>query len=131
MPPWGPPAGPPKPSTSRKLVVGIVAGVAVLIIGVAVALVVALRSDDGGGSSGSDDSGIPEATSDPDGLGDDPELDRYAEDCHDGDMTACDELFLESPLGSAYELYGGSCAGRQSNTDARTVYCVEAFPPAS
>jgi hypothetical protein len=111
-------------------VAGIVAGVAVLIIGLAVALVVGLRSDDGGGS-GSDDSGIPEATSDPDGLGDDPELDGYAEDCHDGDMVACDDLFRLSPLGSAYELYGGSCAGRQSNSEARAVYCVDAFPPAS
>jgi hypothetical protein len=109
-----------------------VAGLVVLLAGLAVALVVGLRSDDDEGSSGGDgDSSIPAATSEPEGLGDDPEFDRYAEDCYDGDMQACDDLFRESPAGSAYELYGGSCAGRQSNTEARAVYCVDAFPPAS
>jgi hypothetical protein len=111
----------------RKTLVAVVTAVAVVVVALAVALVVGLRSDDGGGSG----SGIPDATSDPDGLGDDPELDDYAEECHDGDMQSCDDLFNESPLGSAYELYGGSCAGRQSNTDARQVYCMDAFPPAS
>lgn len=127
VPPWGRP--PTAPATSRKLVVGLMAGLALLIAVVAVALVVVLRSD--GDSSGGSGSAIPEATSDPEGLGDDPLFDDYAEDCHDGDMEACDDLFRESPLGSAYELYGGTCAGRQSDTDAREIFCVRAFPPAA
>jgi hypothetical protein len=126
QPPWERP--PATPATNRKLVIGLVAGVAVVIAALAVALVVGLRSDDGSGRSGST---IPDATSDPEGLGDDPELDDYAEECHDGDMQACDDLFELSPLDSAYELYGGSCAGRQPNAEARSVYCVDAFPPAS
>ena len=59
------------------------------------------------------------------------DLDEYAEDCYDGDMGACDALYRESPRSSAYELYGGTCAGRQSNADASRVFCTDAFPPAS
>jgi hypothetical protein len=125
-PPWAPGPGQPAPGRNRKTVVAVIAGVALLVVVFAVALVVGLRADDGSG-----DSSIPAATSEPDGLGDDAELDGYAEDCHDGDMAACDDLFRLAPLGSAYELYGGSCAGRQSNTEARAVYCVDAFPEAS
>ncbi|MGY2127613.1 hypothetical protein [Blastococcus sp. SYSU DS0617] len=109
---------------------GAVVG-ALAIAGLAVALFLGLRSGDGGEAGSGSDSSIPAATSEPEGLGDDPELDDYAEECHGGDMAACDELFRKSPEYSAYELYGGTCAGRQSNSDARDVYCVEAFPPAS
>ncbi|MBA3606648.1 MAG: hypothetical protein H0W46_11895, partial [Acidimicrobiia bacterium] len=67
----------------------------------------------------------PEPTEDPDGLGDDPTFNALAQDCYDGDMNACDELYNESPLGSDYEAYADTCAGRQpANTD---VYCVDAF----
>lgn len=127
VPPWGPGPDGSAPATNTKLVLGLVAGLLVLVIGAAVALVVGVGSDARSGDRGS---AIPEATSDPDGLGDDAEFDAYAEDCHDGDMAACDDLFLLSPLGSAYELYGGTCAGRQPNSEARRVYCVDAFPPA-
>jgi len=98
-------------------------------IGLAVALFVGLGSDDDDGSGG--DPSIPAAASEPDSLGDDPDLDDYAEDCYDGDMGACDDLYRESPRSSAYELYGGTCAGRQPNADASKVFCVDAFPPAS
>ena len=54
---------------------------------------------------------VPEPTS-PDGLGDDPELDALAQDCFDGDFSACDQLFFESPVDSDYEAYGDSCGGR-------------------
>lgn len=124
-PPWG--QRPATPARSRKAVVSVVAAVAVVVVALAVALVVG-QGDDGGGSSGS---GIPDATSDPEGLGDDRDLDDFAENCHDGDMEACDELYRYSPRNSAYELFGGTCAGRQPNSDARSVYCVDAFPPAS
>jgi hypothetical protein len=111
----------------------VLAAVAALVVaGLAVALFVGLGSDDDGGSGGSGgDSSIPAATSEPDGLGDDADLDQYADDCYDGDMGACDDLYRESPRSSAYELYGGTCAGRQPNADASKVFCVDAFPPAS
>lgn len=70
---------------------------------------------------------IPPATVPPEGLGDDPLMDAYAQDCHDGDMEACDTLFMESEADSAYELYGGTCAGRQPIEDALNVYCATAF----
>src|SRR5688572_24947422 len=50
----------------------------------------------------------------PDDLGADPELDALAQSCFDGDMLACDELFLRAPVGSDYEAYGDTCGGRQS-----------------
>lgn len=69
---------------------------------------------------------LPDPTEEPDGLGDDAALDALAEECYDGDMAACDELFTESPLDSEYEAYGDSCAGRQAE-DTR-VYCEDSFP---
>ncbi|MDT0278395.1 hypothetical protein [Blastococcus goldschmidtiae] len=124
VPPWGQGSTSTAGKGSKAAVVVAIVG-ALAIVGLAVALFVGLGSDDGG------ESGIPAATSEPEGLGDDPELDDYAEECHGGDMEACDDLYRESPEYSAYELYGGTCAGRQSNSDAQEVYCVEAFPPAS
>ncbi|WP_051515573.1 hypothetical protein [Candidatus Blastococcus massiliensis] len=128
VPPWGQGGGGPSPGSGRGTVVALAVGAAVVIAALAVALVIGLRSDDGGTGSGSS---LPEATSEPDGLGNDPELDSFAWDCHDGDMQACDDLFQFSPEGAAYELYGGTCAGRQSNSLAHEEYCVDAFPPSS
>ena len=128
--PWGQGAATPRSTTKVAVVLATLA--ALVVAGLAVALFVGLGSDDdgdGGGNGG--DSSIPAATSEPEGLGDDPELDEYAEECYDGDMEACDDLYKESPQSSAYELYGGTCAGRQPNADASEVFCVDAFPPAS
>jgi hypothetical protein len=47
--------------------------------------------------------------------GDDVELDALWDACADGDDAACDELYLESPIGSAYEAFGDSCGGREAN----------------
>jgi len=129
-PPWGQGAATSGATSTVAIVLAALA--AVVVAGLAVALFVGLGSDDdgdGGGSGG--DSSIPAATSEPGGLGDEPELDEYAEECFDGDMEACDDLYWESPTDSAYELYGGTCAGRQPNADAFDVLCVDAFPPAS
>ncbi len=60
------------------------------------------------------------------GFGSDAELDALATLCSEGDLTACDDLFLESPVDSGYELYGDTCGGRQS-ADSR-FFCTEAFP---
>ena len=129
-PPWGQGAATPRKTNTLAVVLAALA--ALVVTGLAVALFVWSGSDDdgdGGGSGG--DSSIPSASSEPEGLGDDAELDGYAEECHDGDMEACDDLYRESPRSSAYELYGGTCAGRQPNADASKVFCVDAFPPAS
>jgi hypothetical protein len=48
---------------------------------------------------------------DGDGYGDDATLDGYYDECEAGDMAQCDLLFLVSPVGSAYEEFGGTCGG--------------------
>jgi hypothetical protein len=129
-PPWG--QGAATPRKTNRLAIVLAALAALLVTGLAVALFVWSGSDDDGEAGGSGgDSSIPSAGSEPDGLGDDAELDEYAEECYDGDMEACDDLYQESPRSSAYELYGGTCAGRQPNADASKVFCTDAFPPAS
>ena len=45
-------------------------------------------------------------------LGDDADLDDLAEECFDGDMDSCDELYGDSPSGSDYEVYAVTCGGR-------------------
>jgi hypothetical protein len=131
--PWAPPGmtgGQPPKSNKNTLIALVVAGVVVLAaLGAGLWLVL----HDGGNSSGpssstSESAAIPPATADPEGLGEDPVMDRYAGDCHDGDMEACDTLFRKSERGSDYKTYGGTCAGRQAIEDATTVYCRDAFP---
>lgn len=68
---------------------------------------------------------LPAATLVPTGLGSDPTFDRLAQQCSDGTMRACDELYDASAAGSRYEAFADSCAGRQPrNTN---LYCVTAF----
>ena len=57
----------------------------------------------------------------PDDLGDDPDLDVLAQSCFDGDLVACDQLYLQSPVDSDYEAYGDTCGGRQEEESGR--YC--------
>ena len=61
--------------------------------------------ENGGGSGGLFGSGASS-------YGDDPELDALWDACEAGDDVACDDLYWESPLGSEYESFGLSCAGR-------------------
>jgi hypothetical protein len=125
VPPWGQGGNGSPSGSNRRTVVALAVGAAVVVAAIVVALVIGAGDDENGGST------LPDATSEPEGLGDDPDLDDLAEDCYDGDMQACDDLFQYSPGGSAYELYGGTCAGRQSNAKAHEDFCVDAFPPAS
>lgn len=112
--------------------------VAVLAVG---AFLVLGNDDDGDEDSGPDPSSevssgspddttgsgdIPAATEEPDGLGNDGELDDLAEDCFDGQMDACDDLYRDSDFGSDYERYGDTCAGRQEA--GTSVLCTVAFP---
>ncbi|MGY1695220.1 hypothetical protein ACI780_09925 [Geodermatophilus sp. SYSU D00814] len=48
----------------------------------------------------------------PGDLGPDPVLDGYAQQCFDGDLQSCDDLFAASPPLSDYEEYALTCGGR-------------------
>jgi len=50
-------------------------------------------------------------------IGDDMYLDELYADCSRGDGAACDELWEQSPVGSAYESYGVSCGNRPEILD--------------
>jgi len=77
-------------------------------------------------SGGASRPGIPPATQQPTGLGDDQELNQFAQECYDGDMASCDALYLIADQGTPYETYGVTCAGRQAE-DASSL-CEESFP---
>lgn len=79
-------------------------------------------SDDGGGGTGE----VPAGTA-PGDLGDDAELDALAQDCFEGNMEACDDLFFESDINSAYETYATTCGGRLPEDEAYGI-CVLTFP---
>ncbi|MEV7971686.1 DUF4190 domain-containing protein [Cellulomonas sp. NPDC089187] len=49
-------------------------------------------------------------------YGDDPTLDALYDDCEAGDLTACDDLYAQSPGSSAYLDFGGSCGDRGSDS---------------
>lgn len=69
---------------------------------------------------------IPPATQDPSALGTDPTLNELAQRCYNGEMQACDDLFLQSDIGTPYHTYGDTCAGRQPQ--GTYTYCHVAFP---
>jgi hypothetical protein len=50
-------------------------------------------------------------------YGDDPELDALYDDCAAGDGAACDNLYLSSAAGSAYEQFAGTCGDRFEYSD--------------
>ncbi len=62
-----------------------------------------------GGTLGSVEQSEPVPPGD---LGPYPVLDGYAQECFDGDLQSCDDLFTESPPLSDYEEYALSCGGR-------------------
>src|SRR4051812_10861896 len=148
----GRPGGQPPRKITRTVVALIVAGVVVIAaVGVALWLVLGRKpvstpfgdSTTGGSSSEETSSSnsrptpggsaqppdnIPAATQRPDNLGDDVTLNRFAQDCYDGKMQSCDDLYLQSPQGSPYQSYGATCAGRQDILAADTVFCTDAFP---
>jgi hypothetical protein len=137
-------------------VIGIVAGVVALVAVVVLVLVFTVFSGDddtradgpqaaasalasqlssaAGGTPGSaggvarEPGPLVDPTLPPDGLGDDGTLDDLAQDCFDGDMQSCDDLFLQADVDSAYETYGDTCAGRQPAHTGQ--YCRVTFPDA-
>lgn len=155
QPPYGPPGGygpggpgGGAPRNRGPMIALIVAGVVVLA-GVVVALVLLLgrhgstptagraaassartsSSAPFGTPSSAPRSGngtVPPATQQPTGLGNDSQLNQYAQQCYGGNMDSCDYLYLESDVGSSYEKYGDTCAGRQPEQTDRL--CSESFP---
>jgi hypothetical protein len=98
----------------------VLIAIGVGVLAVIIVLVVLLSGDDNKSSDVTTNDNLPAADS-PEGLGDDPALDELAQQCHDGDMQACDDLYLQSDFDSEYEDYGNTCGGRfPDNTD----YCV-------
>jgi len=69
----------------------------------------------GGGGGGIGEREGPEVNARqevPANLEQDGNFPALAQACFDGDPTACDELFLTTPVGSVAEEYGRSCGGR-------------------
>ncbi len=62
-------------------------------------------------------------TSDANTFGDNPDLDAMWTACEGGSAQACDDLYLQSPVGSEYEAFGNTCGNR---TDG-TAFCVDAM----
>ena len=54
---------------------------------------------------------------------DDPTLDALYNACAGGDWQACDDLYNQSPLGSACEAFGDTCGG----LTAGGTWCVDTF----
>jgi len=61
-------------------------------------------------------------SSGPQAYGDDPELDALYDACADGDLAACDDLYMEAPFGSDYEAFGLDCGG---NDGESALYCSD------
>lgn len=85
----------PAPRRRTGLVVAVVAGAVVALAALALVLA-AIVGLVGGGRA----------------YGDDAQLDRLWDSCAAGDALACDDLYLESPVGSEYEAYGDTCGER-------------------
>ncbi len=59
-------------------------------------------------------------------YGDDPVLDALYDQCASGQMGACDQLYIDSPLGSGYESFAGTCGGR-FDIDSAPAICESAL----
>src|SRR3546814_9040926 len=69
------------------------------------------------GDGGDDDADKPSDDGDDSSEGDgtygsDPELDELCDACEDGDWEACDDLSMQSDVGSEYEEFGDTCGNR-------------------
>jgi hypothetical protein len=72
-----------------------------------------------GGDLGSSEAGPPDSP--PTGGS----YDDLANQCYQGDMGACDNLFIQAPLGSPEGNYGDTCGGR---FDVSQGFCATALP---
>lgn len=76
-----------------------------------------------------DNSDIPPGQDPRDILGDDQDLNDLANQCFDGDMGACDQLFSDTPVDSDLEAYSQTCGGRIDQQDG-APHCLARFDPA-
>jgi hypothetical protein len=79
--------------------------------------------DDGDG----DDGDVPPGQDPEQILGEDPEFDPLIEDCFDGNLFACDALFIVTDVGSDAERYAETCGGRLDSGDILGGECAEEF----
>ena len=75
-------------------------------------------SGTGTGTDSGTDSGTGTAAG---SYGDDPTLDALYDACKAGDGQSCDDLFMDSPVGSEYESFGDTCGGRTTGG----TYCEQ------
>jgi hypothetical protein len=132
-PPWGAPYGPwaPLPPArrlwTRKKIALVTGGVVLGIVAVALLIIGGInlgRSEAAAMGPAFDPATVPTSPpSAPTGLGDDAGLDGYAQRCHDGLLSACDDLYELSPPMSDYEQYAMTCGGRVKPFDVE--YCTD------
>jgi hypothetical protein len=142
--PPGPPVAPehgarPSPPSVQRAAKGTSIGRTLAVIGgivaaLAAVLVVILISsgsdtDQGAGPNpepvNPDPGGEPEPPDQPFAYGDDPSLDALWDSCASGDLAACDQLYIDSEIDSAYEDFGATCGDR---TDGLTGNCATDLP---
>lgn len=111
----GLPAGAPAAPPGRGSRAGAIAGIVLAVI-VAVVVVIALYTFTTSRLNGSGSSGAAHT------YGDDSYLDGLWDACEQGDGEACDDLYLESPVGSDYEHFGDTCGERIA---PQTRWCVD------
>lgn len=80
---------------------------------------------------------IPAAGSPPPSGSGDPYLDGLAQGCYDGDMVACDDLYLATANGDppnprprlrSFFDYGYTCGDRATEDEIAERYCVDIWP---
>ena len=80
-------------------------------------------AEDDGGNAGD----VPQGQDPEQILGVDEEFDPLIEDCFDGNLFACDALFIVTPVGSDAERYAETCGGRLDEGDISGGGCAEEF----
>jgi hypothetical protein len=65
---------------------------------------------------------FPATPAAPNVYGDDAALDGLWDACADGDFNACDELYYDSPSGSAYSTFGSTCGDREPETSGKCIF---------
>jgi hypothetical protein len=106
-----------RPRRGARGIAIVAAGALLVVAGLALPVATASWGDDGEGEQV-----VPVPTEAPFTYGDDAGLDALVDDCRDGDGAACDSLFVESPSGSEYEVFGSTCGGRlPEGTDCASV----------
>lgn len=77
-------------------------------------LTVTPTTDDSTDDPTTEDPTTEPPTQSPARYGDDPELDALWDECADGDMVACDDLYFSSDFGTEYEEFGNTCGESES-----------------